>query len=44
MAGTVRLEQLIETTDYAALAALTFGLPNLPIDAARAALAGRAAE
>ena len=34
-------ERVSDKTDYAALAAGTFGVPNLPIDAARAALAAR---
>jgi len=34
-------ERLSDQTDYAALAAGTFGVLNLPIDATRAALAAR---
>ena len=34
-------EQLSATTDYAALAASIFGLPNLPIEAARTVLSSR---
>ncbi len=35
------VEPLSDDFDYTALAARTFGLPDLPIDAARAALASR---
>ena len=35
------VDQLSETADYAALAATQFGLPHLPINAARSALATR---